>query len=1599
MNKRIPETTSIFVISIGCFVLLSWQLDIPLLKSGFVGMSSTMKANTALCFILAGMSLRLLQCKRLSRLRHQVALAMAGLTTLIGLLTLSEYLFDWNLGIDQLLFSDVVSSATPYPGRMGINTAINFVLMGAALLQISRNLQPAILLAQILSSVAALISLLALLGHLFEVNLLAYLITYTTTQALHAALTFFILYGGILFTHPTEGLMREITSPLVGGVMARWLLPWAIIFPVALNWLTFQGQKFGWYNPEFGYALRSTIMVFSFSVLIWGTARSLNQIERDRQKLKETVSSSEDQFRRAIFAAPVPILLHAEDDEVLQVNKTWTEVTGYTREDIPTIADWTEKAYGEKEGFAKSYIDSLYALNDRVSNGEWTITTKEGKQRIWNFYTAPLGKDAQGRRLLFSTAFDVTERKLSEQKLRESEQRLQLVIEGSGMATWDVDIQTGKALWSAQHYELLGYEPVPSGEATLEMWRSRVHPDDLERVMQATECALFERSLYRSEFRIIRADNGEMLWLAAFGRFLYDETGQALRCSGVLFDVTERKEIEEALYQTNAELEHWVQQRTEQLSVANEELRGEIFDRQQVEEKLQVTTRLQKAILDSANYTIISTNVEGTILTFNAAAEKWLGYSAEEVVCKTTPVIIHDAEEVRQRAQTLSKQLGIQIEPGFEAFVAKARLGEPDENEWSYIRKDGSRFPILLSVTALQDTEGNITGFLGIGNDMTERKEAQKTLELQSVIVNNMAGGVCLVKASNRTIVYTNPKFASMFGYTVEELNGQPVTILNYGVEQKSAEEITIDIITQIEQEGETKYEVQNVKKDGTPFWCRAYTSKFKHPEQGIVYVTVQEDVTELKQAEQALQMATNRLNFLLNYSPVVIFSCKPDGDYEGTFISENAKDLLGYDARAFLEDSAFWVNHLHPDDRERILYGLANLFIGDFYSHEYRLLQADGVYRSFLTQLKRIRDETGNTIEVLGYTADLSDRKASEEALRQSEATLRSFFDSNLMMMGIVELHDSDIKHLSDNAATAQFFGTTQAAMENQFASTMGVTHIYREFWLSHYRAAQQTQTPVRFEYAHETPNGQKWLSATVCAIATSSDCPPRCSYIVEDISDRKQTELELQQAKEAAEAANKAKSIFLANMSHELRTPLNAILGFTQLMSRDRSLTPYLQERLQIVNRSGEYLLQLINDILDLSKIESGRMALNPADFDLNRLLTLVGEILQIKAQNKGLKLIFEVDPHVPQFIRTDEQKLRQVLINLLDNAIKFTHQGSVILRVRQQEIDTLPPAKLLFQVEDTGVGIAETEIDRLFKVFVQAQAGNNLNQGTGLGLAISQKFVQLMGGRILVQSRLNQGSLFSFDIEVQWPQSVPLTSELLNQRVISLAPGQQSYRLLVVEDLAENGHLLVELLASVGFKVQYAINGVEAISLWESWSPHLIWMDLRMPEMDGLAATHVIREKETNTLNREQSGVGQGSQNRTVIIALTASVFEEDREKILQAGCDDFVSKPWQESVIFNKIAQHLGVQYLYESLAQNPPKNLSLNRIFSEELARLSPQWLEQMYQAAYYLDAEVMNELIGQISESQATLASALANLVDNFNSDRILELIRPLLSK
>ena len=472
----------------------------------------------------------------------------------------------------------------------------------------------------------------------------------------------------------------------------------------------------------------------------------------------------------------------------------------------------------------------------------------------------------------------------------------------------------------------------------------------------------------------------------------------------------------------------------------------------------------------------------------------------------------------------------------------------------------------------------------------------------------------------------------------------------------------------------------------------------------------------------------------------------------------------------------------------------------------------------------------------------------------------------------------------------------------------------------------------------------------------------------IIQDITERNKADDLLKKAKEDAEQASLAKSQFVANMSHELRTPLNAILGFSQIMANSDNLTPKQRENIKIINRSGDHLLSLIDDVLNISKIEAGKIELQKIDFNLLDLLNELEPLFQDKLLKKNLTFDLEYHDNIPKYIHADKTKLRQILVNLINNAIKFTNKGGIILRL------WLPQTfknnlMLAFEVEDTGCGIAENDLENVFQTFVQTSSGLKSEEGAGLGLAISRQFIQLMEGDIHVESTLNKGAIFKFNIVVNQPQVTIVQPKKL--KIVSLEPNQSCYNILIVDDDPLNRLILIELLSPFGFEIKEAENGQIAVDICQKWEPHLVFMDMRMPVMDGFEASQKIKQLLSHT----------------IIIALTASVFEDRKEQIFESGCDDFMSKPFKHTDIFEIIQRYLGVNYICE--AEETPDEYELTK---ESLISLSDELQSKLKQAIETVDIDNIEKLLDQVYPQDAPLADAIKKQLDNFEYEALLKL-------
>jgi signal transduction histidine kinase len=473
-----------------------------------------------------------------------------------------------------------------------------------------------------------------------------------------------------------------------------------------------------------------------------------------------------------------------------------------------------------------------------------------------------------------------------------------------------------------------------------------------------------------------------------------------------------------------------------------------------------------------------------------------------------------------------------------------------------------------------------------------------------------------------------------------------------------------------------------------------------------------------------------------------------------------------------------------------------------------------------------------------------------------------------------------------------------------------------------------------------------------------------------------------ELKQAKELAEIANRAKSNFLANMSHELRTPLNGILGYAQILQRDRKSTPKQQEGLAIISQCGTHLLNLINDILDLSKIEAQKLELNPDDFEFSTFLQEVIEICRIKAEQKEISFTYQAFQPLPNLVRADIKRLRQVLINLIGNAVKFTDRGGVIFSVSQiQSATATKPSVIRFKVEDTGIGMTTEQLTRIFLPFEQVGDVSRHIEGTGLGLAITQKIVAMMGGTIEVTSTFGEGSCFWFDVELS-----PALNPYSGDREKSLPPVMgyhgPSCKILVVDDRQDNRSVLIDLLTPLGFKLWEAENGEQGLKMAQSLFPDLIVTDLIMPGLDGFEMTRQLRQ-----MSRFQN---------IPIIASSASVFHLDRQKSQLAGCDRFLPKPIQLSELLDILQDSLKLNWIYETTLDEEKEDA-----VSGGLVIPPAKELQTLYEVAQIGHIERIKQEVLRLQKLDTrykAFATNVLTLADDFEDEEIVSLLESYLN-
>ncbi|MET0082164.1 MAG: ATP-binding protein [Sedimenticola sp.] len=602
--------------------------------------------------------------------------------------------------------------------------------------------------------------------------------------------------------------------------------------------------------------------------------------------------------------------------------------------------------------------------------------------------------------------------------------------------------------------------------------------------------------------------------------------------------------------------------------------------------------------------------------------------------------------------------------------------------------------------------------------------------------------------------------------------------------------------------------------------------------------------------------------------------------------------------------------------------------------------------------------------------------RKKTEKQLRKSQALLEEA--QRIADLGNWEL-DLVTNELYWSDELFRIFGIEKGGFGASYEAFIETVHPDdRERLEEAYAWSVETGEPYDIVHRINRPtDGEiRYIHERCEQIRDDRGKPLRSVGTALDVTEQMLIEKSLRAAKDEADASNRAKSVFLANMSHELRTPLNAVIGFSRLVRDSDHLTEQQRESMDIINSSGIHLLRLIDDVLDIAKIEVGHVTLETAVFNLHQMLIHVIDMLRQSAEDKRLNLSFEKEPRLPEYIIGDEMKMQRILLNLLGNAIKFTDAGDVVLYAGCSDRDQDGHFLLRFTVQDQGRGIPEEDKERIFEPFVQL--GFQAGRGTGLGLAIIRQYLDIMEGTITLESLPGEGC--RFDVEI--PSQVTAGGEGQEvdrepRKVIGLEPGQPVCRQMIVEDQRENSLLLQRILERFNFEIRAVENGVEAVELFSEWRPDLIWMDRRMPIMDGLEATRKIR-------------VMPGGED-VKIVAITASVLSEMQDEIMSAGFDTVVHKPYRNEDIYSCLEDQLGLSFIYDSSAGEEGEGGG--ELDPSLLDELPSNLFESLRQAVLALDTEKILAVAEKIEPISADLATAIRHEVESFDITSLMKFL------
>jgi PAS domain S-box-containing protein len=1259
---------------------------------------------------------------------------------------------------------------------------------------------------------------------------------------------------------------------------------------------------------------------------VWDGRPALFGVTKDVSALK----LSEEKFSRAFDSAPVLMAIsRLEDGRFIDVNDMFlstlglsrAEVIGRTSEELGLFVDPRERLEAAGAAAGRS-----------VRNLEIEARTKDGTVIQGLFSADPIVLDDEP--CLLTTMLDVTERRQAEEALAESEALYRSILSAVPDDVTVTDLDGRVRLVSPAAVAMFGYER--EEEMLGRSLADFLAPEDRERA--AANTALIHRGIYPgpAEYRGLRAD-GSVVAIEVKAELLRDAGEQPTGMVVIARDITDRKAAEEALRRSG-----------DRLALATSAGGVGVWEYDVVEDEL---------AWDDQMFRMYGITRE----QFGGAYEAWQSG-------------LHPDDRERGDAEI---QMAVRGEKEFDT-------------EFRVLWPDGTVRYIRGIAQAQRDGTGRATRLIGTNWDITETKRTEEALQQSEALYRSIMSAspenITVTDLEGR-IRLTSSAALAMFGYgSVGEAQGRPLTDF---LVPEDRERAFGDVALLHRGAAPAASEYRGLRVDGSTFDIEVSGELIRdvHGQPtGMVFVS--RDITVRNEAEERLRQSEEQLASAVEGSGVGLWDWYVQTGEE-TF-NERWAEIAGYTLAELAPTSIeTWRMLTHPDDLQRADELLDEHFAGKspIYSFEERVRHKDGHWIWVLDRGKVSEwDGDGRPVRMTGTALDITERKRVDDALRQRESYLSAIIENQ---PGLVWLKDTESRFLAVNRAFVASSGREDAE------EVVGKTDF--EIWPAElaqkYRdddaMIMETGRAAVVEEPIEGTAGARWFETYKAPVVDEDGVLLGTTGYAADVTERRLADERLRGANRQLEqavahandlavearSATTSKARFLAHMSHEIRTPLNAIIGFAQLLQHDPSLTAQQADRVTIINRSGEHLLALLTDILELSKVEAKVQRLDRTHFDLRELLEDLALVFGVRAEAQGLTFRTEGFNEVPRFVTGDQVKLRQTLTNLLANAVKFTEEGGVALRV-----SALPEAGagghlLVALVEDTGAGIGDDEMGALFAPFEQTKSGLTSGTGTGLGLAISRQFAKVMGGDLSVTSAVGKGSVFRLEVPLE-AGTAAMTEKSGARLVERLEAGQPPCVVLVVDDDDDGRALLVDLLGGAGFDVIAASGGLEAVELFASRRPSIVLMDLWMPDVDGNEAMRRIRACEGGA--------------KAKIIALTANFTDGVRVGAFAAGADAFMAKPFRAPALFEQVQRLTGVRYVYAQETASDAAAVEAPVLRQDALEALPAALRQQLRDAALRARHGRLLELVEEAAAIDPPLGVALKNVIARFDYAAVL---------